>query len=168
MTPTCESWRGARRTSLLASVFSSRGMLTRTSSTPGSLHVVAQSSSAFRATASRRRRYYTALPRAFLLSLATMALFASYRMRRRSKCPPRLSLLNWRTPCRKSSPIRRCVFGFATAHYATPKPYPDRKSTRLNSSHVEISYAVFCLKKKKKKLYHYFFNKIKKKKRQNK
>src|SRR5690554_7721228 len=27
---------------------------------------------------------------------------------------------------------------------------PDRKSTRLNSSHVRISYAVFCLKKKKK------------------
>src|SRR5690606_39584061 len=36
-----------------------------------------------------------------------------------------------------------------------PMPYPsgeyvlDRKSTRLNSSHVKISYAVFCLKKKK-------------------
>src|SRR5204863_5144571 len=29
--------------------------------------------------------------------------------------------------------------------------FTDRKSTRLNSSHVEISYAVFCLKKKKKK-----------------
>src|SRR5437868_12059552 len=28
--------------------------------------------------------------------------------------------------------------------------YLDRKSTRLNSSHVSISYAVFCLKKKKK------------------
>src|SRR5690242_20889890 len=28
---------------------------------------------------------------------------------------------------------------------------PDRKSTRLNSSHMSISYAVFCLKKKKKK-----------------
>src|SRR5690625_7099939 len=27
-------------------------------------------------------------------------------------------------------------------------PFPDRKSTRLNSSHVAISYAVFCLKKK--------------------
>src|SRR3712207_7710110 len=27
--------------------------------------------------------------------------------------------------------------------------YPDRKSTRLNSSHANISYAVFCLKKKK-------------------
>src|SRR5690606_41459311 len=26
-------------------------------------------------------------------------------------------------------------------------PWPDRKSTRLNSSHVKISYAVFCLKK---------------------
>src|SRR5690349_23690802 len=34
---------------------------------------------------------------------------------------------------------------------ATPVNWkPDRKSTRLNSSHVEISYAVFCLKKKKK------------------
>src|SRR2546429_3553645 len=29
-------------------------------------------------------------------------------------------------------------------------PLPDRKSTRLNSSHGYISYAVFCLKKKKK------------------
>src|SRR5436305_6572596 len=29
-------------------------------------------------------------------------------------------------------------------------PIQDRKSTRLNSSHVRISYAVFCLKKKKK------------------
>src|SRR2546426_7938321 len=32
----------------------------------------------------------------------------------------------------------------------------DRKSTRLNSSHLVISYAVFCLKKKKKKQYKYF------------
>src|SRR5690606_41767454 len=31
--------------------------------------------------------------------------------------------------------------------------FSDRKSTRLNSSHVKISYAVFCLKKKKKKNY---------------
>src|SRR5690554_7021652 len=30
------------------------------------------------------------------------------------------------------------------------KLVPDRKSTRLNSSHVRISYAVFCLKKKKR------------------
>src|SRR5437868_12019789 len=38
----------------------------------------------------------------------------------------------------------------------------DRKSTRLNSSHVSISYAVFCLKKKKKK------QKTKHKKKKNK
>src|SRR5438132_6720174 len=31
------------------------------------------------------------------------------------------------------------------------KSHPDRKSTRLNSSHTVISYAVFCLKKKNKK-----------------
>src|SRR5690606_41908837 len=34
----------------------------------------------------------------------------------------------------------------------------DRKSTRLNSSHVKISYAVFCLKKKKKKDKHLHHN----------
>src|SRR3712207_8196880 len=34
-----------------------------------------------------------------------------------------------------------------------PEILADRKSTRLNSSHANISYAVFCLKKKKKKLY---------------
>src|SRR2546426_3718528 len=33
---------------------------------------------------------------------------------------------------------------------AAPGPTTDRKSTRLNSSHLVISYAVFCLKKKKK------------------
>src|SRR5256885_6968992 len=38
------------------------------------------------------------------------------------------------------------VFGAKTA---------DRKSTRLNSSHLVISYAVFCLKKKKKKHKYY-------------
>src|SRR3712207_7265691 len=34
---------------------------------------------------------------------------------------------------------------------AARRPTPDRKSTRLNSSHANISYAVFCLKKKKHK-----------------
>src|SRR5437773_8369703 len=37
----------------------------------------------------------------------------------------------------------------------------DRKSTRLNSSHITISYAVFCLKKKKKKLINNNYYKIK-------
>src|SRR5690554_7613806 len=40
--------------------------------------------------------------------------------------------------------------GDITADYVETKA-KDRKSTRLNSSHVRISYAVFCLKKKKKK-----------------
>src|SRR5262245_64162284 len=35
-----------------------------------------------------------------------------------------------------------------------PATSADRKSTRLNSSHLGISYAVFCLKKKKKKQQH--------------
>src|ERR1039457_2585415 len=35
-------------------------------------------------------------------------------------------------------------------------PIPDRKSTRLNSSHLVISYAVFCLKKKKKNRYKHY------------
>src|SRR5438876_6029538 len=34
----------------------------------------------------------------------------------------------------------------------------DRKSTRLNSSHPSISYAVFCLKKKKKNKHYFFHN----------
>src|SRR3712207_7102957 len=42
-----------------------------------------------------------------------------------------------RFPYRASCRVRRCK---------------DRKSTRLNSSHANISYAVFCLKKKKKAL----------------
>src|SRR5256885_5438055 len=37
----------------------------------------------------------------------------------------------------------------STAPWWTPRTSIDRKSTRLNSSHLVISYAVFCLKKKK-------------------
>src|SRR3712207_673403 len=46
-----------------------------------------------------------------------------------------------RAPRRRTSRARRS---------ASPRPArdPDRKSTRLNSSHANISYAVFCLKKK--------------------
>src|SRR4051794_41350375 len=40
--------------------------------------------------------------------------------------------------------------GYAAAVLSRLCPSPDRKSTRLNSSHPSISYAVFCLKKKKK------------------
>src|SRR2546426_9405119 len=53
----------------------------------------------------------------------------------------------------RSSPIRsscpRGRRGDARCGHARPRRV-DRKSTRLNSSHLVISYAVFCLKKKKK------------------
>src|SRR5690242_21426557 len=42
----------------------------------------------------------------------------------------------------------------------TLSPGPDRKSTRLNSSHMSISYAVFCLKKKKQQQKDTTFNEI--------
>src|SRR6478672_13084536 len=51
-----------------------------------------------------------------------------------------------------------------------PSRIADRKSTRLNSSHDQISYAVFCLKKKKKKNkdnYHKKKKKLIKKKKKN-
>src|SRR5256885_8349252 len=45
-----------------------------------------------------------------------------------------------------SNPLR---VGIANAGAAIREAIEDRKSTRLNSSHLVISYAVFCLKKKK-------------------
>src|SRR5439155_10816149 len=44
-----------------------------------------------------------------------------------------------------------CAMGETRAVDCGRRTTRDRKSTRLNSSHVAISYAVFCLKKKKKK-----------------
>src|SRR5437870_8992847 len=42
----------------------------------------------------------------------------------------------------------RAVVAYVKSMTLAAKPFADRKSTRLNSSHVAISYAVFCLKKK--------------------
>src|SRR5215203_7196346 len=53
------------------------------------------------------------------------------------------------------------------AHRSAPSQI-DRKSTRLNSSHANISYAVFCLKKKKKKIKMRSIKKTQEKKKQNK
>src|SRR5690606_40832681 len=53
------------------------------------------------------------------------------------------------SPCRGGSRRRRAPARSARFPEGRPEPR-DRKSTRLNSSHVKISYAVFCLKKKKK------------------
>src|SRR5215207_11699234 len=88
-----------------------------------------------------------------------MTLFFFLMIRR----PPRSTLFPYTTLFRPGRPggpdpgparrgarrRRRCAAG-------SPRPGParDRKSTRLNSSHEWISYAVFCLKKKKKKKVH--------------
>src|SRR5690606_40807494 len=50
--------------------------------------------------------------------------------------------------CNNASPM--FIIGYiAISQLKLPRiKYPDRKSTRLNSSHVKTSYAVFCLKKK--------------------
>src|SRR5438270_10110691 len=67
-------------------------------------------------------------------------------------------------PTRRSSDLRRLLFdahleavfrwneldGFFEARRRIEIRRQDRKSTRLNSSHSQISYAVFCLKKKNK------------------
>src|SRR2546427_9400926 len=49
-----------------------------------------------------------------------------------------------------SPELLQSLMGAGAGHAAAvADPEPDRKSTRLNSSHSQISYAVFCLKKKK-------------------
>src|SRR2546427_5574647 len=71
--------------------------------------------------------------------------------------PPRSTLFPYTTlfrSCSTRSPFRFHRFTSSLRRGWEPtssfSPRTDRKSTRLNSSHSQISYAVFCLKKKKK------------------
>src|SRR5215813_14827696 len=91
-----------------------------------------------------------------MLSTPNVFFFFFFLMIRR---PPRSTLFPYTTLFRSPRP-------------EVPRPRPgrwhpvvrrDRKSTRLNSSHVRISYAVFCLKKKKKKYQKKILTKKKKK-----
>src|SRR5256885_9636196 len=68
--------------------------------------------------------------------------------------PPRSTLFPYTTLFRSRVPgreaeTRGCVPPDVARRVRTGDPAGDRKSTRLNSSHLVISYAVFCLKKKK-------------------
>src|SRR2546426_6891217 len=70
--------------------------------------------------------------------------------------PPRSTLFPYTTLFRSRSWCRRMPrsrLSISSAARSCGKSPRDRKSTRLNSSHLVISYAVFCLKKKKKKKY---------------
>src|SRR2546429_6028957 len=85
--------------------------------------------------------------------------------------PPRSTLFPYTTLFRSPAGVRWRRFGVAAgATLSTGPPCrkalrdrsaharqeTDRKSTRLNSSHGYISYAVFCLKKKKKSVQHVY------------
>src|SRR2546430_11054994 len=63
--------------------------------------------------------------------------------------PHHASRLGLRLRAEGSSAVRDAPQRRLDAVHARTAELPDRKSTRLNSSHSQISYAVFCLKKKK-------------------
>src|SRR5437588_8870930 len=79
-----------------------------------------------------------------------LSLFFFLMIRR----PPRSTLFPYTTLFRSPAPLQPASNAMLGAERAlrpvAHPPYEDRKSTRLNSSHTVISYAVFCLKKKKK------------------
>src|SRR5437870_11971456 len=62
--------------------------------------------------------------------------------------PPRSTLFPYTTLFRSRARRRRESGGRCPRRTCMSDSWRDRKSTRLNSSHVAISYAVFCLKKK--------------------
>src|SRR2546430_9310642 len=66
--------------------------------------------------------------------------------------PPRSTLFPYTTLFRSLRELSECC-GETGSHTVDERGSGkrDRKSTRLNSSHSQISYAVFCLKKKKKR-----------------
>src|SRR5947209_16047192 len=95
----------------------------------------------------RRSPIFTLFPYTTLFRSAEAARSSSTEHRR------------WSRPARPTSGLCRSAFA-ATSQRDLQKPLvgragrdQDRKSTRLNSSHANISYAVFCLKKKKQKLH---------------
>src|SRR2546422_7743713 len=87
-------------------------------------------------------------PRSTLFPYTT--LFRS-RLDRGSHLPPASAgpVCTHRAPSVISSALR-----WSSDHLVPLQERQDRKSTRLNSSHGYISYAVFCLKKKKEQLQH--------------
>src|ERR1022692_1727599 len=75
---------------------------------------------------------------------SVLVFFFFFLMIRR---PPRSTLFPYTTLFRSGHPS-----GFRVREgMGGEDPHPDRKSTRLNSSHLVISYAVFCLKKKNRR-----------------
>src|SRR5690349_23304272 len=83
-------------------------------------------------------------PRSTLFPYTTLFRSQPVHARHAPRASPR------QDPDRRPSQSPRCDAGEPMGGPRIPGGHGvDRKSTRLNSSHVEISYAVFCLKKKK-------------------
>src|SRR5256885_14670060 len=88
-----------------------------------------------------------------IIGVANHYYFFFFLMIRR---PPRSTLFPYTTLFRSPKEVEgleerlKSRFGWGLTVAIEPKRDLDRKSTRLNSSHLVISYAVFCLKKKKK------------------
>src|SRR5439155_15478323 len=78
-----------------------------------------------------------------VLSIACSTSSASQKAADRYFQPPSASTATTIPSLRSPASLRAT---WPTAPDETPAKIPDRKSTRLNSSHVAISYAVFCLK----------------------
>src|SRR5437762_12598711 len=96
-------------------------------------------------TATRHLFYYTppATSEIYTLSLHDALPICSKVLRRHARTR------GTRAAGDASRPRRYLVFGTSRPRSSLGGPRSDRKSTRLNSSHRCISYAVFCLKKKK-------------------
>src|SRR5207253_11104179 len=88
---------------------------------------------------------HDALPILALTAAHSFCLKMGWFARKRGRTGVRRRLVQ-RPACITSWLLRSAVLNFLPADGGE-----DRKSTRLNSSHVAISYAVFCLKKKRKK-----------------
>src|SRR3712207_8729336 len=87
-------------------------------------------------------------PRSTLFPYTTL-----FRSRHEVLRKARLAVLQRVLPFAHVHRVAECHLSADTVH--EPRAGADRKSTRLNSSHANISYAVFCLKKKKNIFIHY-------------
>src|SRR5207302_5920398 len=85
-------------------------------------------------------------------------LFPSTPLSRSAGCPPTASPASFKSAAATFTALNFSRLSLPLSSWAATYDFDsnsaswflDRKSTRLNSSHVKISYAVFCLKKKKK------------------
>src|SRR3712207_6862310 len=90
-------------------------------------------------------------PRSTLFPYTTLFRSAVYDLANRGLLPPGFALVGFARREWENQDFEKVVHDAVKQYARTPfvdDVWTDRKSTRLNSSHANISYAVFCLKKK--------------------